>query len=224
MATPALLDVYQVAYLAGGPDRAVDTAVVALLETGRIRAQHSGRLTIVDHSPRHPLEAAVLAALNGPGWRDIDTVRAKAGGDERLAALAEQLTRHGLIHGGRLVRLLRPRGRAIALTRAGRAVLRGLHTDAPVGGPADDTSAAQVALHGVGRMPDPVLRRAVFERAEAPRPVRYTGPRRSSARADHSASGLLGTTGGCGAGAVGGHAGHGCGGHGCGGGGCGGGG
>ena len=36
------LDLYEIAYLAGGPERAVDTALVALVQTGRIRVHSPG--------------------------------------------------------------------------------------------------------------------------------------------------------------------------------------
>ena len=51
MVTPRRLDVYEAAYLAGGPRRVVDTAVVALVETGRVRAQTAGDLQVVQDSP-----------------------------------------------------------------------------------------------------------------------------------------------------------------------------
>ena len=57
------LDLYDLAWLAGGPDRVVDTALVALLRSGRIRAHAPGVLATVALARRHPVEAAVLDAV-----------------------------------------------------------------------------------------------------------------------------------------------------------------
>src|SRR3982750_4043667 len=57
MGEQRLLDVYEVAFLAGGPDRVVDTALVALVETGRVRVQRAGELSVVDDRPGPPAEA-----------------------------------------------------------------------------------------------------------------------------------------------------------------------
>ncbi len=70
--TPADLDVYEVAFLAGGAVRAVEAAVVALVESGRLRVRSPGELAVVSLVRRHPVEAAVLDAF-GPAltarWR-----------------------------------------------------------------------------------------------------------------------------------------------------------
>ena len=53
MSTPNL-DLYEVAYLAGGPDRVVDTAVVALVRSGRVRVHSAGQLATVGPVPPAP--------------------------------------------------------------------------------------------------------------------------------------------------------------------------
>jgi len=74
MTTPGL-DVYDIAYLAAGPDRVVDTALVALVETGRVRVQPPGQLAVAELARRHPVEAAVLDAVGTRGHRSVDVVR-----------------------------------------------------------------------------------------------------------------------------------------------------
>jgi hypothetical protein len=220
--------VYEAAFLTGGPDRVVETALVALVETGRVRVQRAGQLSVVDDRSRHPVEDAVLAAIGPHGYRQFEVVRWIAGKDERLIALAQRLRRDGLVSG-----ILLPwwPGRVV-LTAAGRRTLRRLRADPVVTGAAVGTSAAKVALHGTGQMPDREQRDAVFH---PPGPHRQLGPsrRRRGAAAPTAvgdgarywaAGGAAGFVG-CGAGSGGGgHGGHGGGGHGCGGGGCGGGG
>ena len=59
------LDLYELAYLAGGPCRAVDTAVIALVEAGVVRVDRStGELALIDRRSCSDLEAAVLDALD----------------------------------------------------------------------------------------------------------------------------------------------------------------
>ena len=58
--TVADLDVYDVAFLAGGVPRTVDTAIVGLVLGGRLRVHFPGQLASVHLSRRHPVEAAVL--------------------------------------------------------------------------------------------------------------------------------------------------------------------
>jgi len=213
-----LLDVYEAAYLAGGPDRVVDTAVVALLETGRVRAQSTGELCVVEDKPRHEIEAAALDAIGSGGWREIETVRWRAGQDERLAALAERLRRDGLLSGNSLARLLGRLGQPVSLTTTGRRALRELRADPPVRGVAAGTSAARVALDGTGGMPDPELRSTVFHQQQRP-----SGPRRRGRAAGYrdASPGRHWAPYGCGGGGASCGSGHG---GGCGGGGCGGGG
>jgi hypothetical protein len=68
-------DVYDVACLAGGPRRVVDTALVALLVTGRVRAVAPGELQVVEPRRRHPVEAAVLDAVGARGRRSARRLR-----------------------------------------------------------------------------------------------------------------------------------------------------
>src|SRR3954451_10696085 len=68
-------DLYDIAYLAGGHVRVADTAVVTLVERGRIRVLPDGRLVVVELRRRHPVEAAALDAIGGRGWGDDMTMR-----------------------------------------------------------------------------------------------------------------------------------------------------
>jgi hypothetical protein len=226
MGDERLLDVYEAAFLAGGPDRVVDTALVALVETGGVRVQRGGQLSVVDDRSRHPVEDAVLAAIGPHGYRQFDLVRWMAAKDERLTGLAERLRRDGLVSG---IELPWSRGRVL-LTSAGRRTLRRLRADPAVSGVAAGTSAARVALHGTRQMPDREQRDAVFHPPGANR-RRRRGLRGAGAPTAPGDGGNYWVAGGaagfigCGAGSGGGHGGaHGGGGHGCGAGGCGGGG
>src|SRR3954454_4873257 len=158
MGDERLLDVYEAAYLAGGPDRVVETALVGLVETGGVRVQRAGQLSVVDDRPRHPIEDAVLAAIGPHGYRQFELVRWMAGKDERLTALTERLRRNGLVSGIELPWWRR----RVLLTAAGRRTLRRLRADPTLTDAAAGTSAVKVALNGTEQMLDREQRDAVF--------------------------------------------------------------
>ena len=167
------LDVYEIACLAGGPDRMVDTALVALVQSGRVRVHHPGQLATVSLARRHPVEAAVLDAVGTVGHRSVDTIRWRVAGDERLLDVVDRLQRAGLL--GHVHRLVphRSGGRSSpAATGEGRRALRHLETEPPVDRVAPGTDAMLVALGGPEHLPDQALCKAIFEE---PRTVSHFG-------------------------------------------------
>ncbi len=137
-------DVYDVACLAGGPHRVVDTALVALLVTGRVRAVAPGELQVVDTTRRHPVEAAVLDAVGGRGRRSVGTVRWRALADDRVTRLSRRLREERLV------------GRFSRRTAAGRLVLERARA-------ADVGPVLHAALDGREQLGDPELRAALAE-------------------------------------------------------------
>jgi hypothetical protein len=161
------LDVYEIAFLAGGPDRVVDAAVVALVESGRVRVHAPGQLAVVDPTRRHPVEAALLDAVGTRGHRSVDTIRWRCGRDERLTGLGRSLAAAGLLR-----RALRGRA-GWSATRTGRTTLRRLTAQPPADRALDGGSAVLVALRGREAMTDSALRAAIFDRPALPE---ATGP------------------------------------------------
>jgi hypothetical protein len=160
------LGVYEVAYLAGGAERVVDTALVAMVETGRIRVHSAGQLAVVEPTRRHAVEAAVLDAVGTRGHRSVDVVRWRLADDDRISAVGRRLADEGLI--SRWSTVLRHRDRPPVRTAVGRRVLRSLQAAPPVDRASDGGSAVLVALHGHPRMTDTVLRAAIFEAFPTP--------------------------------------------------------
>ncbi|MGN7253528.1 TIGR04222 domain-containing membrane protein, partial [Arthrobacter sp. SAFR-014] len=68
------LDLYDIAVLAGGLPRLVDTAIVAMVESGLVRVDSSGEFHAEVPSSRHPVEAALLDAIGSRGYRYVDTI------------------------------------------------------------------------------------------------------------------------------------------------------
>ena len=179
--TAPVLDLYDIAYLAGGPDRVVDTALVALVEAGRIRVHSPGQLATTDLVRRHPVEAAVLDAVGPTGHRSVDTIRWRLHDDERLLQVGHRLQRAGLVgRTGAVVVLLHGHRRALAPTHAGRRVLGELRSRAAVSG---QTELVRVALEGPQQLGNR-LRTEIFERPMTTLPPPRPGHR--SRGVDHS--------------------------------------
>lgn len=114
---PPELDAYELAILAGGPSRVVETAVVALVRAGVLRITRSDDLHAVAGAatPAAAVERALLAAVRArPGGLNADrAVQIVAAGPE-MTALRRRVEGMGLLHrpGGsgsvrvKLVRLL----------------------------------------------------------------------------------------------------------------------
>ena len=174
--TASSLDVYEIAFLSGGPERVVDTAVVALVETGRVGVPSPGQLVVVDPARRHPVEAAVLDAIGTRGHRSLDLVVWRLAGDDRIREVGRRLTTEGLL--GRRPTLRRHRAGPPARTAAGRRLLRELVEKPPVFSVHDGGSAVQVALHGPRGMKDERLRASIFDAPRTTIPTGAAGLRR----------------------------------------------
>ena len=165
-------DVYDMAVLAGGLPRLVDTVLVAMVESGRVRVEPSGEFHADASSSQHPVEAALLDAVGTRGYRSVEGICKRFLRDRRLDQEFRHLTSDGLVRRAYPARLV---GKTHAhTTAAGRRALQEFAERAP----ADGGSAVQVALHGRDAMPDR-LRAQIFDRA----PV--TLPPRSARRPSH---------------------------------------
>ena len=166
---PSTLDVYDIACLAGGPDRVVDTALVALVQSGRVRVAAPGSLATTSLVRRHPVEAAVLDAIGPTGTRSVDTVRWRLTADPRILDVPRHLRDAGLTGpGGPAVPPARRSRWRVVPTYAGRHLLHELRDDPPADDVAAGTEAVTVALHGRERMADQTLCRSIFEPPPSP--------------------------------------------------------
>lgn len=91
------VDVYSAAALAGGANRVVDTAVVALIEGGHLRADRSRKLTPCGGRPDEPLQRAVLAAFGQRKSATLREVRSFAGRTPEVRAVCDALVADGLL-------------------------------------------------------------------------------------------------------------------------------
>jgi hypothetical protein len=155
------LDVYELAYLAAGPRRAAEAAVVALIEAGVLRANHTtGDLILLQRRPCSELEAAVLDAVGSRRHRLLGTVCWRLRADVRLTGIGQRLQNEGLLARGGAPESLRRRWwTALAVTGAGRRALRRRRRELG----ADAPDALRVALSGPAAMRDRGLYVALFD-------------------------------------------------------------
>jgi hypothetical protein len=156
------LDLYDVAYLAGGLPRVVDAALVELVGTGRVRVDSPGELAAVHPGGGHPVEAAVLDMIGTHGQRPADTVRWWLMADDRLRAVGRRLVHAGLLHRLPWPHSLGAAGRARPRTRLGDGALGTVAVACWANPEHDPTDAFRVALHGRAALPDPHLRVTLF--------------------------------------------------------------
>ncbi|MFJ4680948.1 TIGR04222 domain-containing membrane protein [Kitasatospora sp. NPDC088783] len=64
---PSGVGLYETAYLAGGPARVVDLALVRMAALGRLHLAHTGWTTVVDPQGRGRLERALIGAIGPEG-------------------------------------------------------------------------------------------------------------------------------------------------------------
>ncbi|MFI7704995.1 TIGR04222 domain-containing membrane protein [Nonomuraea sp. NPDC049480] len=177
-ATGHSLDLYEAAYLAGGPRRVVNTALVSLVSQGGVRVSSEGIVTPVQgFRPRRgtPVERAVFKHVSAaPGGSTTAQVRHQTVDDNAMRRLTTPLWRQGF--------LMSPADRRLARRRANRlmvfAVLAAITAAAsvfPLGSIGSALIAAAAAVVGVvcffwlrRAMADPVTKtgKAALERAD----------------------------------------------------------
>lgn len=93
------LDVYDLAFLAGGEQRVVDSAMIALSERGLLVMRVSRVRAVGDEQPEHPVERAVVAAC--PRSRSIVAARESLKHSPEVEEISRRLTARGLLRGSR---------------------------------------------------------------------------------------------------------------------------
>ncbi|WP_020672994.1 TIGR04222 domain-containing membrane protein [Amycolatopsis nigrescens] len=104
----ALPSVYHLAYLAGGPDRVIDTAIAVLVEREQLRVATGGRVYPVGSTPAQPLEQAVISRIPKTSGMTIGTVRSLLREDEAVKRIVAELEERALIVPERKRRLVGP--------------------------------------------------------------------------------------------------------------------
>ncbi|MET9696567.1 TIGR04222 domain-containing membrane protein [Streptomyces sp. NPDC006529] len=90
------LGLYEAAYLAGGPRRVAELAMLSLEARRSLLLSRTGWATVLDPAGRDPLERCVLAACGPDGQAPVEAVRSAVAGGGAVRALAERLGTAGL--------------------------------------------------------------------------------------------------------------------------------
>lgn len=101
-AVPAQPDVapgdglYETAYLAGGPSRVVDLALVLMAGRGRLHLAHTGWTTVVDPQGRSRLERVLVTEIGPDGQCRTATLRQALASHPTVLEVGERLASAGL--------------------------------------------------------------------------------------------------------------------------------
>ncbi|SFW89230.1 TIGR04222 domain-containing membrane protein [Amycolatopsis australiensis] len=125
--------VYELAFLAGGPDRAADAAIAALVERGQLRVGSSKQISRAGTRPAEPLERAVFDLAKSA---TTATIRAYTRDSAAMRALEDGLDQRGLLASPAAKRQARTVGLVLQLAVLVLGVVRlvnGVHLGRPVG-------------------------------------------------------------------------------------------
>ncbi|MEU9111606.1 TIGR04222 domain-containing membrane protein [Streptomyces sp. NPDC048483] len=93
---PPELTLYETAYLAGGPHRVADVALVSMAGKHRLLLAHTGWASVIDPVGRDGVERAVLAAIGPEGQCRIQAIRGALATTAVVRALSDRLVAAGL--------------------------------------------------------------------------------------------------------------------------------
>ncbi|MES4901737.1 MULTISPECIES: TIGR04222 domain-containing membrane protein [unclassified Streptomyces] len=109
-AAPLTLNIYDIAYLAGGPRRVVQTALIALRERGAVRLAGSRVRALRAGKPAdHPVERALIELCH-PIGRRAESVATKVLTGPEVKAIGRRLASWGLLSRRRQLLTLAGRG------------------------------------------------------------------------------------------------------------------
>ncbi|WP_035842031.1 TIGR04222 domain-containing membrane protein [Kitasatospora azatica] len=90
------IGLYETAYLAGGPRRVVDLALVLMTGRGRLHLAHTGWTTVVDPQGRSRLERALISEIGPDGQCRTAELRESLSGHPTVTEIGVRLSLAGL--------------------------------------------------------------------------------------------------------------------------------
>ena len=94
--TARRLNLYETAFLSGGPHRVADLALVSMSRGRRLLLAHTGWATVVDPRGRDDIERSVVTAAGPSGQSPVPAIRTALAAADTVRALAERLAAAGL--------------------------------------------------------------------------------------------------------------------------------
>ncbi|MDH6113290.1 uncharacterized protein (TIGR04222 family) [Kitasatospora sp. MAP12-15] len=142
------IGLYETAYLAGGPERVVDLALVLMSGRGRLHLAHTGWTTVVDPQGRSRLERALISEVGPEGQCLTAELRANLAEHRTVQEIGNRLALAGLATPAAIrentVLALRQVRQALLLSLVLMAAAMSLAT--PVGGDATASALAWFSL------------------------------------------------------------------------------
>ncbi|MFD9335143.1 TIGR04222 domain-containing membrane protein [Streptomyces sp. NPDC060028] len=90
------LNLYEAAYLAGGPRRVAELTLLSMQRQHRLLLAHTGWATVLDPVGRDPHERSALVAFGPDGQSPVASIRTAVAEDAAVRALAKRLGEAGL--------------------------------------------------------------------------------------------------------------------------------
>ncbi|MET8869764.1 TIGR04222 domain-containing membrane protein [Nonomuraea sp. NPDC004580] len=112
------VDRYELAYLAGGPLRAAETAIALLVSSGAVRLGSGGRIYKVKRGPagEESVENVVINLVVGRSGRNVTALKSEVAGSIAVDAVRRRLAEDGLVVGDDGVWRLRAWARRLQVT------------------------------------------------------------------------------------------------------------
>ncbi|MEV7216195.1 TIGR04222 domain-containing membrane protein [Kitasatospora cineracea] len=143
------LPLLEVAFLAGGPARAVDTALVRMEREGRVVVSRAHRVTVTADRSTDPVERVLITAVGGRAGRDLSVLRASVPGSPEVQRIGDGLAARGLLrHPGALKAAWRAR-RLVVLALVVTLVLGAVSTAQWLDSPGRDSTVPPFFPFGV---------------------------------------------------------------------------
>ncbi|MFD7733645.1 TIGR04222 domain-containing membrane protein [Kitasatospora phosalacinea] len=143
------LPLLDVAFLAGGPARVVDTALVRMEREGRVVVSRARRVTVTSDRTSDPVERVLVTAVGGRAGRDLSVLRSSVAGSPEVQRIGDGLAARGLLRHPAALRAAWRARKLVVLALLVTLVLGVVSTVQWLGGPDRDSTAPPVFPYGV---------------------------------------------------------------------------
>ncbi|GLW52581.1 TIGR04222 domain-containing membrane protein [Kitasatospora phosalacinea] len=143
------LPLLDVAFLAGGPARVVDTALVRMEREGRVVVSRARRVTVTSDRTSDPVERVLVTAVGGRAGRDLSVLRSSVVGSPEVQRIGDGLAARGLLRHPAALRAAWRARKLVVLALLVTLVLGVVSTVQWLDGPDRDSSAPPVFPYGV---------------------------------------------------------------------------
>ncbi|MFJ4680947.1 MULTISPECIES: TIGR04222 domain-containing membrane protein [unclassified Kitasatospora] len=138
------LPLLDAAFLAGGPARVVDTALVRMEREGRLVISRAHRVTVTSDRTSDPVERVLVTAVGGRAGRDLSVLRTSVMGSPEVQRIGDGLAARGLLRNPAALRAARRAHRMVLPALLVAVVLGAVSTVRWLNGPWESAAPAFV--------------------------------------------------------------------------------